>query len=297
MSHIPASIQALSGSIGSSLANLALFPLDVATVRAQVERDTAVTDGKSVAYESVPTVIKRILNEEGWKSFFEGAGSDLVATALQSFLYFFVYNKLRNHQLNIVAVTTGKLDKVPRLLNIQTELLNGAVAGVICKLFTTPLKNIVLLKQLSGDNINFGRCVHEIYRSKGLPGFWSGYKATFFLSANPSLAYYFYQLLGSRHRSSAAKVFLRAAIAKSMALLLTYPVILAKTRSQASHVKKSMLSEMWTTLKTNGLLGLYDGADGQLVKGIFTQGITMTTKESIEHAVLAFMVRMYKFRL
>lgn len=276
---IPASIQAASGAIGSSFANLTLFPLDVATVRAQVERES-----QSINYEGVGTLIVRILQDEGWRSFFEGAGDDLVATALQSFLYFFVYNSLRNKQL-----TRG--GKKRRMLSVQSELFYGAIAGVICKLFTTPLKNIVLLKQLNATPKSFGECVKEIHAAKGVTGFWSGYRATFFLSINPSLAYYFYQLMGSKHRQTTARVFIRAAASKSLALIMTYPVILAKTRTQASESKnRSMLAELVTILRTNGFTGLYDGIEGQLLKGVFTQGITMTTKESIEGAVVKLLM-------
>lgn len=277
---IPASIQAASGAIGSSFANLTLFPLDVATVRAQVEREN-----QSINYESVATLIVRIMQDEGWKSFFEGAGDDLVATALQSFLYFFVYNSLRNRQLS-------RGSKKRRMLSVQSELFYGAIAGIICKLFTTPLKNIVLLKQLNATPKSFGECVKEIHAAKGVSGFWSGYRATFFLSINPSLAYYFYQLMGSKHRQTSIRVFIRAAVSKSLALLMTYPVILAKTRTQASDSKhRSMLGELVSIIRTTGLRGLYDGVEGQLLKGVFTQGITMTTKESIEGAVVKLFLK------
>lgn len=301
LARVPAATQAVSGAIGGSLANLLLYPLDVVIVRLQVQRDTEIANaiqknenGKShaeilndpaVSELSIAQTSKSILQEEGWQAFFEGAGDDVIASFTQSFLYFFVYDYLRNKQ---VRYHIRKRGYAPRTLGLQKELFFGAVAGMFCKLFTTPLRNIVILKQIDHTRSKtMVQCVKEIYRNKGFTGLWSGYRATLFLSANPSLSYYFYQLMSSPKRiDSKRRVFARAAIAKSLATMVTYPVILAKTRTQARPGQSNLYRDLWKTFKRNGVTGLYDGINAQLLKGCFSQGITMTSKESITRLVV-----------
>lgn len=291
-------MQAIGGAIGGSLANFLLYSLDVVTVRLQVQRDTEIANVRKkpefikskpgilgASELSIAQTFRLILQEEGWKAFFDGAGDDAIASFMQSFLYFFIYDYMRNRQIRYYI---GKRGYAPRTLGLQKELFFGAVAGMFCKFFTTPLQNVVVLKQIDHTRSkSMVQCVKEIYKNKGITGLWSGYRATLFLSANPSLSYYFYQLMGSPQRvDSKRHVFVRAAIAKALATMVTYPVILAKTRTQARPGQSDLYRDLWKTYKNNGITGLYDGINAQLLKGCVSQGITMTTKESITRSII-----------
>lgn len=133
----------------------------------------------------------------------------------------------------------------------------------------------------------------DIYKEKGITGFWTGYKATVVLSINPSLTYYFFQALKAnlipykrRDNPTGGELFLYSALAKSLAGLITYPYILAKTRLQVKaddpgKKAKSASQMVVDIVKKEGFVGLWEGAQGQILKGFFSQGITMLIKDKI----------------
>lgn len=166
----------------------------------------------------------------------------------------------------------------------------------------------------------------EIYNERGIAGFWSGFQATILLSVNPSLTYYFYQILkvifirGNRGMTKAQRqrrrdnptsfeVFFFSASAKTLATLITYPLILVKTQMQvkAADNKKnggtgsvSLLGTFKDLVtpkngKSGGLAHLYQGARGQVLKGFFSQGITMLTKDQISRLIIYIYFVISKF--
>lgn len=147
---------------------------------------------------------------------------------------------------------------------------------------------------------------HDIMREKGITGFWSGYSASMFLSLNPSITFLLYESLkgfagGRRRRLKGAETFLLAAVAKAIATGLTYPLAVAKSRTQIAndddefHMKDlssfgkareklqegfsrktrragnviEMLAEIF---KKEGIAGLYEGVMGELLRGFVSSG-------------------------
>jgi hypothetical protein len=136
--------------------------------------------------------------------------------------------------------------------------------------------------------------VQEIYKENGITGFWSGYRAVVLLSFNPSLTYYFFQLLRvsliprrRRDNPTSTELFFLAAFAKTFATLITYPIMLSKTRMQIRLKERAtLLHSLYETLKTEGIAGAYMGARSQILKGFFSQGITMMTKDQIARTII-----------
>ena len=156
----------------------------------------------------------------------------------------------------------------------------------------------------------------QIKAEKGWQGFWSGYSASLILTLNPSLTFFFYEFLKNtvlphRQRSSpsAQATFLLAAISKAMASTITYPFSLAKSRLQASskpneeqktstvklessssEVRKKARNNVFTMIlqlaRTEGIGALYEGLGGEVMKGFFSQGITMIVKEAVHKLVI-----------
>ena len=65
--------------------------------------------------------------------------------------------------------------------------------------------------------------------------------------------------------------------------MILYPLILAKTRLQA-HKKKGngdvTMMRIWSAaLEREGIQGLYQGLDAQIMKGFVNQGVTMMVKQ------------------
>jgi adenine nucleotide transporter 17 len=91
-------------------------------------------------------------------------------------------------------------------------------------------------------------------------------------------------VLGRRTAPGPAQAFFGAASSNALAVLLLYPLILAKTRMQRArggaalgalaHVLRHAYAD-----EGRGLQGLYQGLQAQLVKGFVNQGVSFLVKE------------------
>lgn len=314
-SDIPPIANAFSGALGGAVATLSVFPLDLITTRLQLQSSPSSSKSATALkqYDGLADAFVKIYAKSGILGFYDGALSDTLATAAQAFFYFFAYENLRSRRVNAIAARNN--GRAPSTLGVGEELVIGSLAGIFAKFFICPLNNIVARQQAAGlvehdalpstekspatgkdkikENKSAAHIVRAIYKERGFTGFWSGYKATVLLSINPSLTYYFFQWLKSvllprrlRDNPTSSQLFFLAAIAKTMATLITYPVILAKTRIQVKQKAQSLFTILSSTFSHDGLAGLYLGARSQILKGFFSQGITMMTKDQIARFII-----------
>lgn len=181
-----------------------------------------------------------------------------------------------------------------RTLGMVEEISIGVLAGAFSKFITSPVSNIVTRKQVAAlqstsENVDgkktvpsVKRIVDDIYQKKGITGFWSGYKATLFLTLNPSITLFLYETLKAilprrfRDQPTASQTFMIAAVAKAVASSIMYPFSLAKARGQvhpSSDPKKTNALQMIQDIyKADGVGGLYEGIQGEVIKGFFQNG-------------------------
>ncbi|KIM29719.1 hypothetical protein M408DRAFT_106520 [Serendipita vermifera MAFF 305830] len=209
------------------------------------------------------------------------------------------------------------------MLSIPEELLIGFLSGVVSKGLTTPLSVITVQLQSEadedtdeinaqkqghvGDQVrmpgsNIRRVIHQIYSDAGIGGFFKGMSTTVILSANPALTMLFLQafrrmfLRGrDREQPTGAQGFLGGALSNSLALLILYPLVLAKTKLQ-SYSKgvagsPTLFSVIRDIVNKYGMAALYQGLLAQLFKGFFNQGVTIMVKQRIEKGL----IKMYHY--
>jgi hypothetical protein len=319
---LPALGHALAGSTGTAISNIVVFPLDLIITRLQVQRlfrgNQESADSDSDRYRDVIDAACKIYAREGGISaFYTGVAQDTAKSIADAFLFFLAYNFLRRRGLRGRTTAHGKVAKT---LPILDELGVGMAAGAFSKFFTTPISNIVTRKQIINmlaSRAHFRNktalkpakstvfsIASDIYTTKGLVGFWSGYSATLILTLNPSLTFLFHNTLNRallrRSEPSARATFLLAAISKALASAITYPFSLAKARSQAdgkyerdsglptTH-SKTVFGSLWTIAQMQGIGALYEGVTGEVIKGFLANGTTMMLKEIIHR----FIVNLY----
>ncbi|KAI9861652.1 MAG: hypothetical protein M1824_002082 [Vezdaea acicularis] len=318
---LPALGHALAGSIGSAVSNLSVFPLDLVITRLQVQRQLReVTSDKAAPrddeYAGLQDAIRKIYhNEGGLSAFYGGVLEDTGKSILDSFLFFFVYNSLRTRRLRRVggAGASG----VAKNLSVLDELSVGALAGAFAKAITTPIANVVTRKQTASmlaarstssetaKAPSISAISKDIYASKGLAGFWAGYSASLILTLNPSLTFFFFNFFKrailprtQRDNPGARATFLLAAVSKAIASSITYPFSLAKARAQTASKTRSDSGPTATTTpstplamvlhiaRTEGVMALYEGLGGEVLKGFFSNGITMMVKDFIHKFII-----------
>ncbi|KAL2256697.1 hypothetical protein VTK26DRAFT_1262 [Humicola hyalothermophila] len=172
----------------------------------------------------------------------------------------------------------------------------------------------------------FRKIVASIKRERGgVSGLWAGYSASLVLTLNPSITFSLQQMLKRavvpRERwddgGGAGVTFLLAAVSKVLATAATYPFQIAKARVQLSAVggpgeeeeegngdnddqqkrggkikgfaKETIFATVLKIAKDEGAAALYDGMSGELLKGFFSHGTTMLSKDVIHR----FIVQLY----
>ncbi|ORY84814.1 mitochondrial carrier domain-containing protein, partial [Protomyces lactucae-debilis] len=293
---VPPIIHALSGAVASIFSNTAVYPLDFVTTRLQTQEQgpaAALEKGQpQKQYTGLQDAFEQIYQKHGLAEFYRGLGADNLSTMASTFCYHFAYNFIRDRRVAVHTKRRG--GHKPSVLSMMEELTIGASAGVISRFVTSPASNIVTRSQTQ-DGGTAMDIVRDIYNEKGITGFFSGMKASVILAANPSIAYYLFEvqkalLLPKSRRASpkAVEIFLMSATGKAIATLLLYPVILIKARTQAQRVKVgifAMIRRIFT--KEGGLAGFYKGAPTQVLKGFLSQGILMLLKDKIAALIVA----------
>ncbi|CAD6503141.1 BgTH12-02810 [Blumeria graminis f. sp. triticale] len=289
---------AVAGATGAVIANALLYPLDIVKTRLQVQVKQGGLDvpdcrtpseNDLVHYNSSLDAIKKIIENDGISGLYTGINGALIGVASTNFAYFYWYSIVRTLYINYLNKTGA--------LGTAAELSLGAVAGAAAQAFTIPVAVITTRQQTQAKGLQKGMIdtAKEIVESRdGLSGLWRGLKASLFLVVNPAITYGTYQKL--RESIFPLKVnlqpweaFLLGAMSKSLATIITQPLIVAKVGMQSkpppSRENKpfeSFFEVLQFIFQNEGALGLFKGIGPQLLKGLFVQGLLMMTKERIE---------------
>lgn len=300
-SVLPPFVQAASGSLGAASANALTYPLDLITTRIQ-----ATEKGTS---------IRKQIHTYGLSSLYDGIGADTGATLLSSFLYYYVYSFLR------ALVVRGNGKSKAAMLSLPQELAIGYLSGIVSRSITTPLNLITVRLQTArvsddsparGGTSRFTTIFRQILVEEGPSGFWKGFSSNFVLSLNPAVTLYLFQqyrrvMLKGKERASPppGHSFVGGALANSIAVIMLYPLLLAKTVVQASRRSNStnnssqglsIQSSLQGIYTAGGFFALYRGLGAQLFKGILRQGTAMMVKQRIEQLVVQVYLRQRALR-
>lgn len=251
---LPALGHAIAGSAATAATKLLLYPLDLVITRLQVQKQlsgpkeapSAAKDGDA-EYENLFDAARKIYDSEGGlRAFYTGLGPDVLKGLGDSFLFFLVYNFLRQRETK----------KFSNNLPVTRELGIGIAAGSLSRFVTTPLQNIITRQQTAAliaardptstttpaqsSGLSVKDIALQIRSERGLKGFWAGYSASVVLTLNPAITFAIDNLIHSlipkakRDNPSPQLTFLIAATSKAIATAITYPVSLAKSRAQVS---------------------------------------------------------------
>ena len=320
---MPALGHAVSGAAGSAISNIITYPLTLLITRLQTQHQLRGSDGKDRKYEykDIIDAARRIYAEEdGISAFYAGCLQDTVKTMADSFLLFLAYNFIRRGRLNSRNKKTLPMHEelvVGMLAGAFAKFLTMPIAQIVTRKQVASMvaarnDTSTVSPELSTRDIAL-RIRHET----GILGFWSGYSASLILTINPSLTFLFHEAFLQRVvRSDLGPhvTFLIAAMSKAIASAITYPFQLAKSRAQVSlhprvdpssdkisekdstataaekSAKKLERRTVFHTVariaREEGILGLYQGLGGEILKGFFTYGLTMLMKERIHVAVI-----------
>jgi len=277
-------------------------------------------------YKSIADAIQKIYAEEGGISaFYAGCPQDTAKSMADSFLFFLAYNLLRKGRLSTRSgnkrLPVHEEIGVGMLAGAFSRLLTTPIQQIVTRKQTAAMVSARSLGSSISPNLSVTDIAKRIHREKGLAGFWSGYSATLVLTLNPALTFLFHESLlrllvkrDNRSDPGSRTTFLIAAMSKAIASTITYPFSLAKSRAQVSSRspsepstepisekdtlkdasskaqkkvrRKTVFDTILAIAKEEGLLGLYQGLGGEVLKGFFSHGLTMLLKERIHKIII-----------
>jgi hypothetical protein len=322
---------AISGATGAALSNILIYPLDLIITRLQIQRQLRNTHGKDGSrradeYKSLGDAVDKITDKDGWQGLWAGCKGDTMKTVLDVGGFFLVYTWVRGRVL---------ARRSRAHLTAWEELSVGWVSGSMVRAVVMPCSVIVARAQTRGMASGPGhehrpgqvqkeeglrQIAEQIYREKGLQGFWAGYQAALVLTLNPSLTFALHAVLSRslprslREKQGAVTTFLVSATSKAVASAVMYPFSLAKTRLMVGGrqqkqyeedaereveekvggnkglkkeiVRETLLSTLMGIVENEGVGGLYEGLGLEMCKGFLSHGITMVVKQAVQRFVI-----------
>jgi hypothetical protein len=207
---------------------------------------------------------------------FNGLLVACVDTALYNGANFAGYLWLKN----IYAARSGGASMGPIV-----ALLAGMVSGSFASSVAMPLNVITTKRQASAGSdkpLSARGAAASIIRDDGLPGLWRGYAAAVYKNIDPAITFFVFDWLSAARLAtgaapSAFATFILGLVSKVVAIILSYPLVLAQARIHAmdksgaakkdkdgtdaadSGVYSSVSDVLMRVVASEGLLGLYSG--------------------------------------
>ncbi|QLG73620.1 hypothetical protein HG535_0F01310 [Zygotorulaspora mrakii] len=309
---------ALTGAVASSLANIAVYPLDLSKTLLQTQVDQkgyeeqkSEESTRDRKYNSALDCIYRIFKARGFKGLYQGMTTSVLASFIQSFCYFFWYTLIRKYYSSIK--NKGARGRYAGFSTFE-ELLLGVVAAATSQLLTNPVSVISTRQQTmsskSSEDAKVGHIVKQIVKEQNgsITGLWKGLKVSLVLTINPSITYASYQKLKSAFFSaddssrgntqlSAGQNFMLGVLSKMISTIITQPLIVSKASLQRRGSKFTSFQQVLVFLyQTEGVLGLWKGIRPQLAKGVLVQGLLFMFKGELSkfiHKLLLVYVRKF----
>jgi len=188
----------------------------------------------------------------------------------------------------------------------------AGAAGAVNVLLTNPVWVVamqVLANGKSSDEktrkLTAAQTAARLYAESGVGGFWKGLVPALAMVVNPTLQYVLYEWLTARlmelrrrrvakARLATSDVFALTALAKCGATLVTYPMLLIKSRLQAATratdagARYSGVADATATiLRSEGFRGFFKGMQIKMIQTVLSAALLMSIKENVYVATRA----------
>eukprot|EP00887_Chlorella_sp_A99_P002640 scaffold6.g2640.t1 len=270
-----------------------------------------------------------LVNEGGVAALFRGIQASLVGTTVSQAIYYYWYSVLRRAAVERRAAALGRelvtgADLRSADITVAESLMVAAAAGCINVLATNPIWLLAtrmqashqLAKQYADEGLGepsggVVRAARDVLHEYGPLGFWNGVGASLVMVVNPTIQYALYEYLlslrsalarqrGRRNRPpprpSALEVFLLSALAKAGATVLTYPLLIIKTRMYAARkggeMQYASIADAVRQIGAKeGLGGYYKGMRTKIVQSVLAAALLFVAKEQITDFTRAVLLR------
>ncbi|XP_031255625.1 peroxisomal nicotinamide adenine dinucleotide carrier [Pistacia vera] len=315
-------INGLAGAGGGIIAQLITYPLQTVNTRQQTERDLKKEKRKLGTVEQMCQVVKH----EGWERLYGGLAPSLVGTAASQGVYYYFYQIFRN-RAEAKALEHKRKGFGDGSVGMFSSLVVAALAGCVNVLLTNPIWVVVTRMQthtkvskksqpsqieaVTQDEVipaalepppyGTSHVIQEIYGEAGFWGFWKGVFPTLIMVSNPSIQFMLYETMLKKLKKrrtlskkdnkgvTALEIFLLGALAKLGATVVTYPLLVVKSRLQAKQFKtgdkrhqyKGTMDAILKMIRYEGFNGFYKGMSTKIVQSVLAAAVLFMVKEEL----------------
>lgn len=211
----------VAGTIAGNITMALFYPLDQIRLRSQVEDKTSL----QIIKEEIE------LSKENPLRLYEGLGPLLFSLACSNFVYFYC-----NNALKLLLKWRG------RKLTVPANLIIASLAGCINVLVTNPLWVVNTRVRTQGQIEKKKSMIdvfQEMIQEEGVKSLWNGTTSSLLLVSNPTIQFVAYDTIKRiwtnyvKRPLYSIEFFLLAAIAKSLATFITYPLQVAQSQIRA----------------------------------------------------------------
>ncbi|PWA98741.1 substrate carrier protein [Artemisia annua] len=306
-------INGVAGAGGGIIAQLITYPLQTVNTRQQTDRDPKKRKNKAGTVEQMLQVVQ----QEGWGRLYSGLAPSLVGTACSQGVYYYFYQIFRS-KAEATALRHKKEGAGDGSVGMLSSLMVAAMSGCVNVLLTNPIWVVVTrmqthTKKSPTDPIVSGiepppfatsNAVQEVFGEAGILGFWKGVFPTLVMVSNPSIQFMLYETLlkklkqrralsNSNKGVTALEIFLLGALAKLGATVVTYPLLVVKSRLQArqamgldkKHQYEGTLDAILKMIRYEGLHGFYKGMSTKIVQSVLAAAVLFMVKEELVNGV------------
>ncbi|XP_057476753.1 peroxisomal nicotinamide adenine dinucleotide carrier isoform X2 [Actinidia eriantha] len=163
----------------------------------------------------------------------------------------------------------------------------------------------ILAAALEPPPYGTSHAVLEVYGEAGVWGFWKGVLPTLIMVSNPSIQFMLYETLLKKLKQrralskkdnngvTALEIFLLGALAKLGATVVTYPLLVVKSRLQAKQVTggdkrhhyKGTSDAITKMIRYEGFNGFYKGMSTKIVQSVLAAAVLFMVKEELVRGV------------
>uniref|UniRef100_A0A6T7Z6I2 ADP,ATP carrier protein n=1 Tax=Pyramimonas obovata TaxID=1411642 RepID=A0A6T7Z6I2_9CHLO len=300
-------IEAASGAVGAMFALTVSYPLMTVNTRQQTTQHRK--DGEPTFAGPLDTALEIIAEEGSVLGLFKGLQASLIGTGVSQLLYFCVYAAMRTAVIKRRS-KTGKIRKgEERSLSGLEGLAIASLSGAINVVVTSPIwvvatrmqacrkSEIPCIESASGKHAGLLETCMAVYKDYGVMGYWKGVLPSLAMVSNPAIQYMIYEWCRTYHlkvtRSShipPVRTFMMGAAGKLGATLVTYPMLMIKSRLQAQSTTteyqyNGLFDAIYRVYQAEGIGSFYEGMRTKMVQSVFASALMFTLKEEIDRAV------------
>ncbi|OAY46210.1 peroxisomal nicotinamide adenine dinucleotide carrier isoform X2 [Manihot esculenta] len=315
-------INGLAGAGGGIIAQLITYPLQTVNTRQQTERDPKKEKRKLSTIEQMCQVVKH----EGWERLYGGLMPSLVGTAASQGVYYYFYQIFRD-KAEAIALERKIKGFGDGTVGMFSSLVVAALSGCVNVLLTNPIWVVVtrmqthrkvskksqpshsllvatdktILDAIEPSPYGTNHAIQEVYGEAGVWGFWKGVLPTLIMVSNPSIQFMLYETMLKKLKKqrslnkkgsngvTAWEIFLLGALAKLGATVVTYPLLVVKSRLQAKQLKtgdkrhhyEGTLDAILKMIRYEGFYGFYKGMSTKIAQSVLAAAVLFMVKEEL----------------